>query len=417
LSGPRPEKQEAGATAPGRHYGWVIVATLCVTETITWGIIFYGFPVFLGAMERDLGASRVMVTGAFSLGLAVAALAGVPVGRWLDRRGARLLMTVGSCLAAALTLLWSMVETPAALYAVWLFMGIAMATTLYEPAFAAIVQWFPTGRDRALLTVTIAAGFASTIFMPIEAWLLDAVGWRRALTILAGVLAVTTIPLHAFLLRPPPHLAVSRAVGAPAATPGLALGAALRHPIFWILALAFFMSNFAHTSGTVHLIPYLMQYGYSAALAAATVGWIGAMQVGGRIFFVPVAAWVGPRWVVPGLFLAQTAGMGLLPFIGWLPSAIPIVVLLGAANGMSTLARASIVSDIFGRRHYGSISGAIALGANGARALAPIGSSVLLLGLESYERLFGILAVALLLVSVMVLLTDTSLRLSEREPR
>ena len=141
------------------------------------------------------------------------------------------------------------------------------------------------------------------------------------------------------------------------------------------------------------------------------------MQVGGRIFFVPVAAWVGPRWVVPGLFLAQTAGMGLLPFIGWLPSAIPIVVLLGAANGMSTLARASIVSDIFGRRHYGSLSGAIALGANGARALAPIGSSVLLLGLESYERLFGILAVALLLVSVMVLLTDTSVRLSGREPR
>jgi hypothetical protein len=59
------------------------------------------------------------------------------------------------------------------------------------------------------------------------------------------------------------------------------------------------------------------------------------------------------------------------------------VVLLGAANGMSTLARASIVSDIFGRRHYGSISGAIALGAKGARALAPIGASVLLLGLES----------------------------------
>jgi len=407
------------AAAAGLHYGWVIVATLCVTETITWGIIFYGFPVFLSAMEKDLGASRVVVTGAFSLGLGVAALAGIPVGRWLDRRGARLLMTVGSCLATALTFLWSRVETPAALYAVWLCMGIAMATTLYEPAFAAIVQWFPSGRDRALLTVTIAAGFASTIFMPIEAWLLVSVGWRQSLDILAAVLAVTTIPLHAFLLRPPPHLAVARGAdaAAPAATPGLSLGAALRHPIFWILAGAFFMSNFAHTSGTVHLIPYLMQYGYSAALAAATVGWIGAMQVGGRIFFVPVAAWVGPRWVVPGLFLAQTAGMGLLPVIGWLPSAIPIVVLLGAANGMSTLARASIVSDIFGRRHYGSISGAIALGANGARALAPIGSSVLLLGLESYERLFGILAVALLLVSVMVLLTDTGVRLSEREPR
>ena len=109
------------------YYGWIIVATLCVTETITWGIIYYGFPVFLSAMERDLGASRVAVTGAFSVGLAVAGLAGVPVGRWLDNRGARLLMTLGSCLTTVLAFAWSQVETVTALYAVWALMGIAMA--------------------------------------------------------------------------------------------------------------------------------------------------------------------------------------------------------------------------------------------------------------------------------------------------
>ncbi len=57
-----------------------------------------------------------------------------------------------------------------------------MAATLYEPAFAVVVSWFPRGRDRALLTVTLVAGLASTIFMPIEAWLLTPVGWRSALT-------------------------------------------------------------------------------------------------------------------------------------------------------------------------------------------------------------------------------------------
>jgi len=74
---------------------------------------------------------------------------GVPVGRWLDRRGARLLMTLGSCLTTVLAFAWSQVETAAALYAVWTLMGLAMAATLYEPAFAAVVQWFPTGRERA----------------------------------------------------------------------------------------------------------------------------------------------------------------------------------------------------------------------------------------------------------------------------
>ena len=40
------------------HYGWVIVATLSVTETVTWGIVYYGFPVFLRPMEQDLGARK-----------------------------------------------------------------------------------------------------------------------------------------------------------------------------------------------------------------------------------------------------------------------------------------------------------------------------------------------------------------------
>ena len=79
-----------------RHYGWIIVAALSVTETISWGILYYGFPVFLRAMEADLRASTVAVTGALSLALGVAALAALPVGRWIDHRGPRALMTAGS---------------------------------------------------------------------------------------------------------------------------------------------------------------------------------------------------------------------------------------------------------------------------------------------------------------------------------
>src|SRR2546426_9343504 len=120
-------------------------------------------------MEADLGWSRVEITGAFSMGMGVAALAALPVGRWIDRHGARALMTAGSCLGTALLLVWSRVESLPALYAVWCLMGLALAATLYEPAFAAVVGWFATrGRDKALLTVTLAGALASTIFMPLE---------------------------------------------------------------------------------------------------------------------------------------------------------------------------------------------------------------------------------------------------------
>ncbi|HYE92942.1 MAG TPA: MFS transporter, partial [Terriglobales bacterium] len=316
----------------------MIVGTLSITETITWGIVYYGFAVFLTPMERDLGFSRVALTGAFSVGLAVSALVGVSVGKWIDRHGARSLMTVGSIAAVLLMVAWSRVETLLQLYVVWALMGLAMAATLYEPAFAAIIGWFSKHRDRALLTLTLAAGLASTIFVPIETWLLARMDWRTALVTLAVFLAVSTIPLHALLLRPPP--------AAPAAGPGaapegrsFALDEALRTVVFWVLTIAFVASNFAVNAVTVHVTPYLVGHGYPLATAAMTIGWIGAMQLVGRLMFGPIASRFGHRPMTAAVFVVQAVALALLASIRHVPTLIPMIVLMGAANGMGTLAR------------------------------------------------------------------------------
>lgn len=132
------------------YYGWIVVAGLSITETVSWGIIYYGFPVMLRPMEQELGWSRTALTGAFSVGMGAAAVAALPVGRWLDRHGPRALMTLGSCLGVALVLVWAHVHTLPALYFCWFGLGLAMAATLYEPAFAAIVSWLhATGTGRS----------------------------------------------------------------------------------------------------------------------------------------------------------------------------------------------------------------------------------------------------------------------------
>jgi len=58
VSHARPASAARRRLLPAVDYGWVIVAALCVTETITWGIIYDGFPVFLRAMEGDLWWGR-----------------------------------------------------------------------------------------------------------------------------------------------------------------------------------------------------------------------------------------------------------------------------------------------------------------------------------------------------------------------
>src|SRR5579864_714511 len=387
------------------EYGWIIVAALCVTETVSWGIVYYGFPVFLQSMERDLGASRIAVTGALSLALAISGLAAIPVGRWIDRHGARALMTSGSLLATALVIAWSRVHSVGALYAVWALMGIAMAMILYQPAFAAVVQWFPHRRERALLTVTLAAGFASTIFMPVEAWLLGWLGWRGALTVCGGMLALITIPVRASVLKAPDRTGGAHDAERPAAHDAT-LGVALRHGVFWILAAAFALANFTTTTVSIHMIPYLGQHGYSTKIAATIVGWIGGMQVPGRLLFVPITAWLGAAWVTGSLFFAEAAAMGLLAAGALGAGLVPMILLYGAAAGMLTLAQATVVADVWGHRHYGAIAGAMAVPASLARALGPVGASLLYVSLGGYARLFWLLAVALTAAGIMVLLTE-----------
>src|SRR5699024_282749 len=118
-------------------------------------------------MQEEFGWSTTAITGAYSLALMVAGVAAPFVGRWLDRHGARGLMTAGSILGTVLIFAWARVETLPGFYLLWIGIGLATAATLYEPAFTVLTQWFDRGRTRAMLIVTVAAGFASTIFLPL----------------------------------------------------------------------------------------------------------------------------------------------------------------------------------------------------------------------------------------------------------
>src|SRR4029453_15518314 len=111
------------------HYGHVVLSTLCVTETVSWGIMYYGFAVFLRPMEESLGWSRWALTGGFSPGLLPSPLAAFPVGRWIDRHGGRALMTLGSVAGTLLMVAWAHVHDVLTFYAIWCGLGLVLAAT------------------------------------------------------------------------------------------------------------------------------------------------------------------------------------------------------------------------------------------------------------------------------------------------
>jgi MFS family permease len=380
-------------------HGWTIVAVFAVTETVSWGVLYYAFAVFLPTMQHSLGWSRTALTGAFSVALAASALAAFPVGRWLDHHSPRPLLTLGSLAGALLVLAWSQVHDLFSFYLIWVGIGLAMACTLYEAAFTVITKWFRERRREALTAVTLVGGWASFVFSPLSNWLIDAQGWRRALITLAIVLGVSTVPLHALVLRPAPArepetpTLVPGDPPAPLAEPAVAARAVVGSSAFWYLTAAFVLSSFAISAVAVHLIPYLLESGRSASFAAFAAGLMGVMQVPGRAVFAAAAKFLPRRYEAPAVLLLQGAGLAVLAATSSASGVIVAVWLFGMGNGMATLVRATAFADAYGSTFYGSIAGLAAACATAARAIAPVAAAALYVAFHGYTVLLWLLVV------------------------
>jgi MFS family permease len=369
------------------YYGWVILATLAVTEPTSWGVVYYAFGVLLEPMQREFGWDQAYLTGAFSLAVLVSAAAAVPVGRILDRHGARVLMTLGSSAAALLVVAWASVESLAGFYAVWVGLGVVMAAVLYEPAFAVLATWFERDRTRAMTLLTLAGALASPVFVPLTAWLAARWGWRTALVVLASILALVTIPPHALLLRRRPSDLGLRPTGAPHAGGSGALGDSatlrsaersrvLRSAGFRWMSVAFWLQTFATMAVAVHLIPLLLDRGLGHGTAVAAAAVVGGMQIPGRVLLGPLERRVSARRLAVWVFLLQALGLVVLSTSGGAAGVFVFAALFGAGAGAATLVRATVVARLYGVENYGSISGVLAMFATTARAVAPLAASL-----------------------------------------
>ncbi|GAA4413132.1 MFS transporter [Fodinibacter luteus] len=358
--------------APVRvFHGWRIVAVLAVTETVSWGVLYYAFVVFQVPMGDELGFSPAVLGGAFSLAVLLTGLVSVPVGRWLDARGPRGLMTTGSIVCALLVAAWSQVTSVTGLYLVMAGIGAARAAVLYDPAFAVVIRWFHAKRSTALLAVTVVAGFASTIALPASHALIEALGWRGALLVLAGALAALTVLPHWLVLRaepadlgmhpdgaehPPPRHLVE---GPPdhGSSVRATAGWALRQPLFRWYAAAFAAQACAVIVVAVHLVPFLLEHGHTAAFAATATGTLGALSVSGRLVLTGAARRIPVGVATAVMFTLQATGVLVLMTAGeTVAGAATFVLLFGAGFGVGTIARPVLLAHGFGVARYATLA-------------------------------------------------------------
>lgn len=378
-----------------------MLAALCATQITSWGVLYYAFPVLAGDITAATGWSTPVITAALSASQLVAALTGIPVGRWLDQHGPRGVMTAGSLLGVPAVVVVATAQNLVWFFAGWVLVGAAMGAVLYPPAFAALTRWYGPDPVRALTVLTLAGGLASTVFAPLTATLAQNLDWRQTYLALAVILAVVTIPAHWFGLRlswpPRPPVEAGRVDTHPRHV--------ARSGPFLMLAVTLSLAALVTFAAIINLVPLLEERGLSTQVAAVALGLGGAGQVVGRIGYARIVRHTSVLTRTAAILLAVAVTTAMLGVLTTTVVLVAGAIVSGMARGIFTLVQATAVTDRWGRRYYGHLTGLLSAPMTITMALAPFVGAALAELLGSYATTFIVLGALATVATALSFLT------------
>ena len=363
-------------TAPGPSHervGWrarlgdpmvVAVVALGLTQITAWGTSYYCLGVLAGPISRDTGWSRGFVFAGFSVALLTMGLVSSAVGRAIDRRGARTVMTLGTALVSAGLFALAHVRSEIAYLAVWVLLGLGMRLCLYDAAFAALVQVTPSRGRTAISYLTLFGAFASSVFWVVGHALNAQVGWRQTLVVFALINLVVCLPLHwvGLARREVAARGGAAAVGGSTLSPdGPPLEGRARSLAIALFAVIMSLNGYVFGVISVQLVPLLEAAGLATAAAVWVASLKGVAQFGGRVVEILFARRLRAITVgriaigiLPPSLLLLLMGTGSLPLV------VAFTLLMGASQGVITIVRGAVPLALFGAKGYGAVLGVIA---------------------------------------------------------
>lgn len=416
----------------GIFYGWWIVLASMGATAIASVFYWQGFSLFFLELQGEFSTNRAALSGAISLSQLEGGMLG-PVGGYLvDRYGPRRMMTIGVVMMGVGYVLMSMVNSLVMFYIVFLaVISVGMSIGIRVPSLVAPANWFIKKRGTALGIAMTGSGFAG-LFLPIIGWLIASYGWRTTMVIAGITVWCLGLPIARVMRRRPeeygllpdgekPVPKAQIVEDAPVETTGIAtpftaeaaapaeseanftLRDALKMPVFWFMAMAFGLRQFAVGAISLHQVPYLVDTGRSLETASVILAAVTATSIIGRLGFGSLADHFPPRYIMAismmmvglgALILSNVAeGMGmLLLYI--------VVYSIGWGGGATTMNATR--GAYFGRRAFGTISGSMDFVQMFGLVLGPIFAGFVFDRTESYTIAFNSFAISAVAAGVLM---------------
>ena len=372
-------------------YGWVVVVIVFITMGVAVNART-AFSLLFPPILDEFGWDRGTTAGAFSFGFIVSAVMSPSLGRLMDKRGPLVVNELGVVLIGMGLLLATLVQHPWQLYAtLGMLVGGGSVCLGYTGQGLFLPNWFVRRRGLAMSLAFSGVGVGSIILLPWLQSLILRAGWRTACLALGILVLALLLPLNLLVRRRPEDIGLlpdgdSTARVGPAGRAGMnvvdpdwvavdwTLHRAMRTSRFWWIAVGYFCALFVWYAVQVHQTKYLVEIGFSPALAAWALGGVSLAGIPGQIALGHLSDRIGREfvWVVGSL--GFTATFLLLLLLRGSPTP-PLLYLMITAQGVLGYGITSVIgaipAEIFQGRHYGTIFGTLMLASIGGGAAGP----------------------------------------------
>ncbi len=373
------------------HYGWMIAGVTFLTMLVTAGAV--GAPgVLILPLQKEFGWQNAEISSALGIrfllfGL-MAPFAAALINRFGMRRialSALLLIAAGLLLSLAMTRVWQLVL-------LWgVVIGLGTGLTALVLGVTVATRWFSTRRGLVTGLLTASSATGQLLFLPLVASVSERLGWRPAVAMVCGALALTAFAVLAFMRDRPADVGqqpFGRAAGDDAAnvaatipapiTPWHALRDARRTGVFWVLFGTFFICG-ASTNGLIqtHFIPLCADFGLPAVGAASVLAAMGMFDIVGTVGSGWLSDRYDNRWLLFWYYGLRGLSLMYLPFSDFTFYGLSLFALFYGLDWIATVPpTVKLTVARFGRERANLVFGWIFAGHQLGAATAAFGAGV-----------------------------------------
>jgi MFS family permease len=200
------------------------------------------------------------------------------------------------------------------------------------------------------------------------------------------------------LLREPAVTRTALVMGS--IVPGLGLGEAVRLRSFWFIAAAVLLVSVAVNAALVHVVPLLVDRGWTASSAAGVLVAAGAAGLVGRLLAGYLMDKIFAPIVASSFFALAIIGISLLASD---VNAVLGMVAIGLAAGAEVDMIGFFISRYFGLKRFGQLYGVLFAIFTVGAGLGPLILGAVHTRMHSYDTGFLACGIGLAIASVLIL--------------